>query len=67
MIRYYARYDADGNLLYVGTVCGDCAVEGEITELEYNALLATVPKPEPVEPVSDIDEALAILSGEVTE
>lgn len=64
MMHYYARYDADGNLLCIGTVCGDCEVEGEITEAEYNALLATIPEPEPVEPIDEVEEALEILRGE---
>lgn len=64
-MRYYAAYDEKGALLCIGTVETDSEVIGEITEAEYNALLATIPEPE--EPVSDIDEALAILSGEVTE
>ena len=65
MMRYYARYDADGNLLYIGTVCGDCEVVGEITAEEYATLEATIPEPEPVEPVDEVEEALKILRGEV--
>ena len=65
MPRYYAAYDVDGALLCIGTIDTDDEVIGEITEAEYNALLASIPKPE--ETMSDIDEALAILSGEVTE
>lgn len=65
MIRYYARYDADGKLLYVGAVCGNCVVDGEITETEYNALLESIPKPEQVEPVDGVEEALEILRGEI--
>lgn len=64
-MKYYAAYDETGDLMCVGTVETDGDVIGEITEAEYNALLASIPKPE--ETMSDIDEALAILSGEVTE
>lgn len=61
-MKYYAAYD-NGVLLCVGTVETDGEVIGEITEAEYNVLLASIPKPE--ETMSDIEEALAILSGEV--
>lgn len=64
-MRYYAIYDDNGNLECVGEVHTDGEVIGEITEAEYNALLESIPEPE--ETMSDIDEALAILSGEVTE
>lgn len=62
-MRYYAAYDENGVLLCVGTVETDGEVIEEITEAEYNALLESIPKPE--EAMSDIEEALAILSGEV--
>ncbi len=64
-MRYYAVYDDNGNLECVGEVQTDGDVIGEITEAEYNTLLESIPKPE--ETMSDIEEALAILSGEVTE
>lgn len=65
MLKYYAAYDEFGVLLCIGTVETDDEVFGEITEAEYNILLESIPKSE--EPMSDIDEALAILSGEITE
>lgn len=64
-MRYYAAYDENGVLLCIGTAETDGEVIGEITEAEYDALLASIPKPE--ETMSDIDEAIAILKGEVNE
>lgn len=64
-MKHYATYDENGVLLCIGAVETDSEVIGEITEAEYNALLASIPEPE--ETMSDIKEALAILSGEVTE
>lgn len=68
-IRYFAYYDENGVLVNIGTVNTSGDVHGEITAEEYEALHAEIEAnaPEPVEPVDPIDEALAILSGEVTE
>ena len=38
MIRYYAQYNDSGKLISIGTGCGGT----EITEAEYNALLAEI-------------------------
>lgn len=65
MVRYFAYYDENGVLVSIGTVNSPCAVYGEITAEEYERLKASIP--EPVEPADPIDEALAILHGEVTE
>lgn len=69
-IRYFAHYDECGQLTSVGTVNTSGEVFGEITTEEYQALyaeiMANAPEPKP-ETMSDIDEALAILSGEVVE
>lgn len=72
MIRYFACYDDNGQLTSVGTVNTSGEVFGEITAEEYQALYAEImanmpTEPEKPETMSDIDEALAILSGEVTE
>lgn len=70
MIRYFAYYDDAGTLVNVGTVDTTGEIHGEITEEEYQILLAEIMANAPEKPelpVSDIDEALAILSGEVTE
>ena len=37
-MRYYAQYNDSGNLIAIGTGCGGV----EITEAEYNALLAEI-------------------------
>lgn len=68
-IRYFAYYDENDVLVNIGTVNTSGEVHGEITAEEYEALRAEIEAnaPEPVEPASDIDEALAILSGEVAE
>lgn len=66
-IRYFACYSKNGVLVNVGTVNTFGNVNGEITAEEYAALKATIPEPEPAETVSEADEALKILSGEVTE
>ena len=69
MIRYFAYYDENGILINIGTVNTFGEVHGEITAEEYEMLLAEIKAnaPEPEEITSDIDEALAILSGEVSE
>lgn len=68
-IRYFAYYDENDVLVNIGTVNTSGEVRGEITAEEYEALRAEIEAsaPESVEPASDIDEALAILSGEVAE
>jgi hypothetical protein len=69
MIRYFAYYDENGELLNIGTVYTSGEVNGEITAEEYERLKAEIEAnaPEIPEPVDPIDEALAILRGEVTE
>lgn len=67
MTRYYAAYAEDGTLLCVGTADGDGPVSGEITQEEYEALLAAIPEPEEDATDPEVEEALAILRGEVTE
>lgn len=71
MMRYFAHYDESGVLVNIGTVNTSGEVFGEITIEEYERLKAEIeanaPEPEESETISDIDEALAILSGEVTE
>lgn len=69
MIRYFAYYDENGVLMNIGTVNTSGEVFGEITIEEYERLKAEIEAnaPEPVEPVDPIDEALAILHGEVVE
>lgn len=64
-MRYYAAYNEDGTLLCVGTVETDGEMVGEITETEYNELLAAIPVPEEPLYADPIEEALAILTGEV--
>ena len=68
-VKYFAYYDENGVLVNIGTVNTSGEVFGEITAEEYERLKAEIDAnmPEPVEPVSDIDEALAILHGEVAE
>lgn len=68
-IRYFAYYDENGVLVNIGTVNTSGEVNGEISAEEYEALRAEIEAnaPEPEEIASDIDEALAILHGEVTE
>lgn len=68
-VRYFAYYDENGVLVNIGTVNTSGEVHGEITAEEYKRLKAEIEAnaPEPEETLSDIDEALAILSGEVTE
>lgn len=67
--RYFAYYDDTGALVNIGTVDTSGEVYGEITVEEYERLKAEIEAnaPEPEAPMSDIDEALAILSGEVVE
>lgn len=67
--RYYALYDSDGTLLSIGTVTSAEPLEGEITKEEYDALYAEIIANQPPEDDADpeIEEALAILRGEVTE
>lgn len=68
--KYYALYDAEGTLITVGTVVGGDPLKGEITEEEYERLKAELEAdiPELEEPADpEIEEALAILRGEVTE
>lgn len=69
MIRHFACYDENGQLTSIGTVNTSGEVFGEITAEEYERLKAEIDanQSEPVEPMSDIEEALAILSGEVSE
>ena len=64
MIRYYARYDETGKLLCIGSVMSKDDIPGEIAAEEYEALKSTIPEPEPVEPVDEVEEALEILRGE---
>lgn len=64
-MKSYAQYDDSGNLVCVGTVTTERHIPGEISAEEYEALRATIPEPEQPQTVDDIDEALAILSGEV--
>lgn len=68
-VRYFAYYDEDGVLVNIGTVNTSDEVHGEITAEEYERLRAEIEAnaPEPEEPVDSVDEALAILSGEVAE
>ena len=71
MIRYFAYRDKNGVLINIGTVNTSGEIFGEITAEEYRGLhseiMANVPEePEVPETMSDIDEALAILSGEVS-
>lgn len=68
-IRYFAYYDETGVLVNIGTVNTSGEIIGEITTEEYEALKAEIEAnaPEVPEPVDPIDEALAILHGEVTE
>lgn len=69
-MRYYAAYTDDGALLCVGTADGDGPVSGEITKEEYDALYAEILANQPTEEEildPEVDEALAILRGEVTE
>lgn len=63
-MRYFARYDSDGNLVSLGTVSGNGKIEGEITATEYDSLRASIPKPEPVEMTDPVEEVLKILRGE---
>ena len=68
--KYYALYDTEGTLITVGTVVGGDPLKGEITKEEYERLKteldAGIPEPEDVAD-PEIEEALAILRGEVTE
>lgn len=68
-IRYFAYYDENSVLVNIGTVETSGEVHGEITLEEYERLKAEIEAnaPEIPEPVDPIDEALAILHGEVTE
>ena len=54
MVRYYAQYDETNNLIAIGTGYGGT----EITEAEYNALLAEIR-----EKASLVDK---LYSGEIT-
>lgn len=54
MVRYYAQYDETNNLIAIGTGLGGT----EITEAEYNALLAEIR-----EKASIVDK---LYSGEIT-
>lgn len=69
MTRYFAHYDENGVLVNVGTINTSGEVHGEITAEEYQLLLAEIKANTPAEPATadPIDEALAILHGEVTE
>ena len=69
-MRYYAIYDESGILESLDTVSDNAILSPFVTELtqeEYETLLASFPVPEEPEYVDPVDEALAILSGEVTE
>lgn len=68
-IRYFAYYDENGALVNIGTVNTSGEVHGEITAEEYERLKTEIEAnmPQPEEPTSDIEEALAILHGEVSE
>lgn len=68
-IRYFAYYDENGVLINIGTVYTSLEVHGEITVEEYERLKSEIEANAPVEPepVDPIEEALAILHGEVTE
>jgi hypothetical protein len=69
-MRYYAAYKDDGTLLCIGTADGDGMVRGEITKEEYDRLKAELEAdiPEPEDTADpEVEEALAILRGEVTE
>lgn len=67
--RYYAYYDESGVLVNIGTINTSGEVRSEITVEEYERLKAEIEAnaPEPVEPADPVDEALAILHGEVLE
>lgn len=65
--RYFARYDADGNLTALGKVGTSdelAANVEEITKEEYEALLEALPEPEVVPVVDEVEECLEILRGE---
>lgn len=69
-MRYYAVYDADGTLLGIGTIDSGEPLKGEITKEEYDALYAEIIANQPTEEDTadpEVDEALAILRGEVME
>lgn len=68
MTRYFAYYDENGVLINIGTVDTSCEVYGEITAEEYEQLFAEIKANAPVETefADPIEEALAILHGEVT-
>ena len=68
-VRYFACYHSDGTLMNIGTVNTSGDVRGDITVEEYERLKAEIEANNPAtpDPVDPVDEALAILRGEVVE
>ena len=68
MIKYFVAYDENGTLMNIGTVNTDGNLSPAVTEItqeEYETLLASLPVPEEPAYVDPVDEALSILHGEV--
>lgn len=68
-MKYYAMYDESGALESIGTVSDNATLSPavtEITQAEYESLLASLPVPEEPVYVDPVDEALSILRGEVS-
>lgn len=64
-MRYFAYYNDSGELVNIGTVNTNGKVIGEITEAEYNALLAEILEKAAEETTNEItgDEFMSMIEG----